>query len=72
MSLVAAINDAELVNGCVIGGVIPSEPLGGDIEFRDVTFVYPSRPDLQIFNELSLTVPSSRALAVVGPSGSGQ
>ncbi|KAG9442673.1 hypothetical protein H6P81_018527 [Aristolochia fimbriata] len=44
----------------------------GDIEFRDVHFQYPMRPDIPIFNGLNLKVPSGTSLALVGPSGSGK
>lgn len=44
----------------------------GDIEFRNVSFCYPVRPDITIFNGLNLKVPAGKSLAVVGPSGSGK
>ncbi|XP_074645282.1 ATP-binding cassette sub-family B member 10, mitochondrial-like [Tubulanus polymorphus] len=44
----------------------------GDIIFNDISFTYPSRPDVQLFKELSLTAPSGQVTAVVGPSGSGK
>lgn len=44
----------------------------GNIEFKDVTFSYPSRPDVIIFREFSLFFPAGRTFAVVGGSGSGK
>ncbi|KAF8042952.1 hypothetical protein BT93_A1323 [Corymbia citriodora subsp. variegata] len=44
----------------------------GDIELRDVYFSYPARPDEQIFNGFSLTIPSGATAALVGQSGSGK
>ncbi|KAI6697647.1 hypothetical protein NL676_017766 [Syzygium grande] len=44
----------------------------GDIELRDVYFSYPARPDEQIFNGFSLSIPSSTTAALVGQSGSGK
>lgn len=44
----------------------------GDIEFRHVNFKYPARPDITIFEDLNLKVPSGKSLAVVGQSGSGK
>lgn len=32
----------------------------GDIEFRHVSFRYPMRPDVQIFRDLCLTIPSGK------------
>ncbi|KAF3595455.1 hypothetical protein DY000_02025488 [Brassica cretica] len=44
----------------------------GDIEFKDVTFSYPSRPDVIIFRNFSIFFPSGKTVAVVGGSGSGK
>ncbi|KAF8394500.1 hypothetical protein HHK36_020710 [Tetracentron sinense] len=44
----------------------------GDIEFRNVYFSYPSRPNDEIFTGLSLTIPSGTTIGLVGESGSGK
>lgn len=44
----------------------------GDIEFRNVCFKYPARPDITIFEDLNLQVSSGKSVAIVGPSGSGK
>lgn len=44
----------------------------GNIEFKDVTFSYPSRPDVIIFRDFSLFFPAGKTAAVVGGSGSGK
>ncbi|XP_032211751.1 bile salt export pump isoform X1 [Mustela erminea] len=44
----------------------------GEIEFHNVTFHYPSRPEVKILNNLSMVVKSGEVTAVVGPSGSGK
>ncbi|KAK5861234.1 hypothetical protein PBY51_022647 [Eleginops maclovinus] len=44
----------------------------GDIEFHNVTFSYPSRPDVEILNDLSMQVKAGETTAFVGPSGSGK
>ncbi|CAL9148798.1 unnamed protein product [Musa hybrid cultivar] len=44
----------------------------GNIEFKDVTFSYPSRPDVIIFRDFSLFIPAGKTVAVVGGSGSGK
>lgn len=44
----------------------------GNIEFKDVTFSYPSRPDVIIFRNFSIFFPSGKTVAVVGGSGSGK
>ncbi|KAF8043093.1 hypothetical protein BT93_A1440 [Corymbia citriodora subsp. variegata] len=44
----------------------------GEIELRHVSFKYPSRPDIQIFRDLNLTIHSGKTVALVGESGSGK
>ena len=46
--------------------------LNSGIQFKDVHFTYPSRPDMPIFQALNLDVPAGSITAVVGPSGSGK
>jgi ABC-type multidrug transport system fused ATPase/permease subunit len=38
----------------------------GVIEFRDVSFTYPSRPDSTIFNNFSLKIEAGKTVALVG------
>ncbi|KAJ0092049.1 hypothetical protein Patl1_24722 [Pistacia atlantica] len=44
----------------------------GEVEFRHVSFKYPTRPDTEIFHDLCLTIPSGKMVALVGESGSGK
>jgi len=46
--------------------------LAGTIEWRHLTFAYPSAPDRPVLHDLSLRVPAGTTLAVVGPTGSGK
>ncbi|KAK1356740.1 p-glycoprotein 21 [Heracleum sosnowskyi] len=48
------------------------ESVRGEIELRHISFKYPSRPDIQIFQDLSLTIRSGKTVALVGESGSGK
>ena len=34
----------------------------GDIEFEHISFSYPTRPDIQIFRDFCLSVPSGKVL----------
>eukprot|EP01018_Ginkgo_biloba_P016173 Gb_10216 [translate_table: standard] len=44
----------------------------GELEFRNVEFAYPSRPDTIIFHNFCLTIPAGQTVALVGNSGSGK
>uniref|UniRef100_A0A5B7B9Y0 Putative ABC transporter B family member 9-like isoform X1 n=1 Tax=Davidia involucrata TaxID=16924 RepID=A0A5B7B9Y0_DAVIN len=46
--------------------------VNGVIELQNVSFKYPTRPDIQIFRDLCLTIPSGKTVALVGESGSGK
>lgn len=47
-------------------------PAHGDVEFDDVTFHYPSRPDAAALTGFSLSVQPGDKVALVGPSGAGK
>uniref|UniRef100_A0A8C9SZ95 Bile salt export pump n=1 Tax=Scleropages formosus TaxID=113540 RepID=A0A8C9SZ95_SCLFO len=44
----------------------------GDIKFHNVTFHYPSRPDVKILDQLNVDVKSGETTAFVGASGAGK
>ena len=48
------------------------ESVTGLVELKNVDFSYPSRPDVKILNEFTLSVPAGKTIALVGSSGSGK
>ncbi|KAM0068265.1 putative ABC-type xenobiotic transporter [Helianthus debilis subsp. tardiflorus] len=48
------------------------EQISGEVEFKNVKFTYPSRPESLIFKEFNLKVPAGKTVALVGGSGSGK
>ncbi|KAF2871403.1 P-loop containing nucleoside triphosphate hydrolase protein [Massariosphaeria phaeospora] len=44
----------------------------GNIQFKNVKHIYPSRPDTTVLNEFSLEIPTGKMVALVGASGSGK
>jgi len=48
----------------------PIAEVRGEVEFRDVTFVYPDRPD--VLNNFSLKIEAGETIALTGPNGAGK
>jgi ATP-binding cassette subfamily B protein len=46
--------------------------LRGAVEFEQVSFRYPSRPDARVLDDLSFAVQPGQRVALVGPSGAGK
>lgn len=44
----------------------------GEIEFRNVHFSYPSRPDSKVLRGLNMTIPKGKKVALVGETGCGK
>ncbi|GBP19412.1 ATP-binding cassette sub-family B member 8, mitochondrial [Eumeta japonica] len=44
----------------------------GDVEFRNVVFSYPTRPEIEVLKKISLCIPAGKTIAVVGTSGDGK
>ena len=53
-------------------GAKPSRRPLGTIEFDDVVFAYPSRPDIQVCNGFNLRIEAGQSCALCGPSGAGK
>ena len=50
----------------------PKLKLGGDVEFKEVNFAYPTRPDSQVLKNVSFSVKAGENIAIVGASGAGK
>ena len=51
--------------------IIPSK-VEGEIEFKDVTFAYPLKPEVNVLRNLSTKIEKGKVVAIVGHSGSGK
>ncbi len=52
--------------------VVLPEAAQGSVVFDDVTFRYPTRPEVSALQHFSLTIDPGETVAVVGPSGAGK
>uniref|UniRef100_A0A452GRE1 Bile salt export pump n=1 Tax=Gopherus agassizii TaxID=38772 RepID=A0A452GRE1_9SAUR len=64
--------DAKPTIDCMSEEGYKLDKIRGDIEFHNVTFHYPSRPEVKILDNLSMVIKSGDTTAFVGPSGAGK
>nr|XP_060470233.1 antigen peptide transporter 1 [Panthera onca] len=57
---------------CPASGVLTSVNLKGCVQFQDVSFAYPNRPDVPVLQGLTFTLHPGQVMALVGPNGSGK
>jgi ABC transporter fused permease/ATP-binding protein len=49
-----------------------TEKIEGNLTFSNVTFAYPSRPEITVLDNISFEAKAGQKVAIVGPSGSGK
>jgi len=69
--LVDLLQAADSVVDPVHPAAVP-QPVSGAITFDQVSFRYPSRPDVSALDNVSLTIKPGETVAFVGPSGAGK
>ncbi|XP_067834142.1 ABC-type oligopeptide transporter ABCB9-like [Heptranchias perlo] len=53
-------------------GKLETETLKGHVEFQNVSFSYPTRPEIQVLKNVSFELKCGEITALVGPSGGGK
>eukprot|EP00049_Salpingoeca_infusionum_P008659 m.143059 g.143059 ORF g.143059 m.143059 type:complete len:1275 (+) comp14078_c0_seq2:641-4465(+) len=67
----SVIDREPVIDSLAETGATPAK-VEGSIEFKDVTFTYPSRPEDQILRGLTFSVKPRETVALVGASGCGK
>ena len=55
-----------------IHSTFSADAVNGHIKFHNLSFAYPSRPDVRVLNNLNFEVQQGHNIALVGPSGAGK
>jgi len=66
MSIMEQENELELYKGT------EKPAMTGKVEFKDVTFHYPQRKDVEVLTGISLAIDKNETVALVGSSGAGK
>mmetsp|Transcript_37903 Transcript_37903/g.84730 ORF Transcript_37903/g.84730 Transcript_37903/m.84730 type:complete len:699 (-) Transcript_37903:43-2139(-) len=62
----------SLIDGLEPTGENPKGLKAGQIEFQDVKFFYPFRPEIQVLKGITFSISAGQSVGLVGPSGGGK
>ena len=69
--LIGDIDRVPTIDGTSDAGLRLTQSEAG-LEFRNVSFTYPSRPEITVLDNINLSIPVNKHTAIVGQSGSGK
>ncbi|GFN90381.1 multidrug resistance protein 1-like, partial [Plakobranchus ocellatus] len=65
------VKDEPPIDSSDPGGQKP-QSVTGNIKFKDVTFSYPTRPEIKVLKNFNLSIEAGKTIALVGSSGCGK
>ncbi|CAG8589114.1 1899_t:CDS:10 [Acaulospora morrowiae] len=72
-NLFSVIDRVPVINSADPSGTkLTKSSVKGRLEFRNIDFYYPSRPDVQVLKNFNLDIEAGQTIALVGGSGSGK
>lgn len=66
MTIIQTPSEKEILNGT------QKPVITGKVQFKDVRFYYPQRPDIEVLKSISLSAEPNETIALVGSSGAGK
>ena len=69
--LIGDIDRVPTIDGTSDSGLRLTQSEAG-FEFKNVSFTYPSRPEITVLDKINLSIPVNKHTAIVGQSGSGK
>ena len=70
--MMKVINRVPEIDGFSDKGKKPAQKSQGNIEIKELSFAYPSRPDIQVCTNYNVKINAGETVALVGASGSGK
>ncbi len=71
-TFLSVIARKPLIDGLSEEGLKPNDRPTGAVKITNMTFSYPTRPDINVCKGYNLTIEPGQSCALVGPSGSGK
>ena len=66
------IDRESMIKSPIISNKVRKPDKSNDVEYKKVNFRYPTRPDVQVLDDLNLKIHEGQTIALVGPSGCGK
>ena len=70
-NILSIIRKKSEIDSMDVNGIKP-ESCEGDVEFKNISFCYPSRPESKILNNYNLKIHPGQTIGLVGGSGGGK
>ena len=70
--IISMLHETPTITSPATAATLPEADTGREIKLENLSYTYPSRPESPALQNLNLTIPAGKNIAVVGPSGAGK